>query len=208
LLIIYLFAIITKKIDLNYIMQVVTSGKGMAVGESLTAYVDDKLKQELNKYIDRITDANVVFDKQRSNISCHITVLMGTQHGLRLRSNAEAGDSYAVFDLACEKMAKQVRRYKRRIQNHQSEPVREVLKQSVTEYVVEEERSQGELPEVHNPAVIAENQHDLPNISVSEAVMRLDLEHANIYIFKNSRSDKIGVVYRRNDGNIGWVDVS
>ena len=188
-------------------MKIVTSGKGMDVGASLTQYVEEHLNQELHKYIERITDANVVFSKERSNVVCDIVVLMGTQNGLRLQSHSEAGDAYAVFDLACQKMAKLVRRYKRRIQNHNNVPPKEILQNlSVTEYVVEEE-GDDELPEIHNPAIIAETQRDIPSMSVSEAVMRLDLEHANVYIFRNSRNDSTSVVYRRRDGNIGWVDV-
>lgn len=186
-------------------MQISVSGKGMDVGESLRSHIEKGLEQGVSKYIDRVTSIQAVVTKEAHRFRIDIHGNLGTHAGMVVRAHSIGDDVYATFDGCLEKIEKQLRRYKRKITNHhklsgagpEKSPVRGkkyVLKPEVGE---QEEGA---------AAVIAEKPTDIDTLTVSEAVMRMDLQELPALMFYNAAHGRINVVYRRNDGNISWVD--
>jgi len=127
--------------------------------------------------------------------------------GLELQSHGSASDAYASADLAVERLEKRLRRYKRRLKNHhgkQPSDIKEI--QSMMDYTVQAGDDDAENMDEHNPIIIAETKTMINEFSVREAVMQLDLSNRSFLIFMNARDGKLNVVYRRGDGNIGWID--
>ena len=130
--------------------------------------------------------------------------------GVFLAAHDEAGDAYGAFDGALEKLEKRVRRYKRRLKNHHANG-RDPLPAENASYfllapLAEEDDSADDASEAANPVVIAESETRVREMTVSEAVMQLDLADAPVIVFKNAAHGRLAIVYRRRDGNIGWID--
>jgi ribosome-associated translation inhibitor RaiA len=136
---------------------------------------------------------------------CEVRYLGASDSRPYLQAAAAGTDPYAAFDGACEKIAKQLRRYKRRLTNHnKAKPEDSILAQ---QFIIRPEPSDAELPEEEaSPVIVAEVSQAIPTCTVSGAVMRLDLSDANAILFRNSSHGRLNMVYRRQDGNIGWVD--
>jgi ribosomal subunit interface protein len=187
-------------------MQISITGKHLDIGDSLQQHIRDHLSHATAKYFDRTIDANVVLSKQGHTFKADITMLVGTQSGMVIKSSAEADDPYVAFDHSTARLAKQLRRYKRRIKDHSNMRAADVVS-SITakEYIVaaapEEDADTG-----NNPAVIAEMQQAIETMAVRDAVMRMDLADTSVYFFRNSSNGHLNAIYRRGDGNIGWID--
>jgi ribosomal subunit interface protein len=188
-------------------MKITISGKHMDVGEALKTHVEQHLEQTGGKYLDRITTCTVILDKDGHRFLSHISINTGTGSGVVIEGYGEGGDAYAAFDSGLEKIAKQLRRYKRRLKNHHVTVPDKVM---ITEYVVAAEHQEEELTEHmgDSPAIIAEVPKNIESMAVADAVMRMDLAHSNVYVFRNTKNGQMNVVYRRHDGNIGWIDPS
>jgi ribosomal subunit interface protein len=155
----------------------------------------------------RPTDATIIFSRDAHEYVCETIVHLST--GLTAQAKAHANDIYAAFDQAGEKMDKQLRRYKRRLKDHHKERMHPVELSGGSSYILaasEDEQSQE--PDSLTPVIIAEMESKIPALSVGEAVMQMELAGAPVLIFRHQASDRINVVYRREDGNIGWVDPS
>lgn len=188
-------------------MQITVQGKQMSVGDALRTHVTDKLEEMNSKYFNHGTDANVTFSKEGHGhglVRAHISVRIGSQ--IMVMADAEEGDAYLSFDTAAEKAAKQLRRYKRRLRDHQDRlrhaPENAIW--SARDYTLSSNDT--DEPSKDESLVIAEMATNIPTLTVSEAVMRLDLAHQNAFLFRSAKHGGINMVYRRNDGNIGWVD--
>lgn len=187
-------------------MDIRVSGHQIDTGSALQDYVTDKLNSMVGKYFSRAHSANVTFGKAAggafsSDIIAHVN------KGLILKAHAEAHDVHQSFDQAAGKMEKQLRRYKRRVQDHhsQSVPAESEEQAGYTIFAapqVEEETESGE----DSPAVVAETTADIPEASVADAVMMLDLRDTGALFFKNAATGRHNMVYRRRDGTIGWVE--
>jgi ribosomal subunit interface protein len=188
-------------------MKITISGKQVAVGESLHAHIEHRLEEGIKKYLDRVTSVHVVITKEAHRFRVDINGNTGTSSGVAIKSSAIADDVYACFDAAADKVEKQLRRYKRRLTNHHKHAPADgmVIPAAVTakKYVLKSEDE-----ESHNdtPVIIAEKATAIETLSVSEAVMKMDLADLPALMFFNSGSGRINVVYRRADGNISWVD--
>lgn len=181
------------------------TGKQMDVGEALRSYVVDAMQSVVEKYAERPTDANVVFSKRGHEFRCEATVHLST--GLTAQAHAAAHDVYGAFDQCNEKMEKQLRRYKRRLKDHHRERSQPVEAVGAAYYVMSSENDDSSAePETLEPMIIAEMETRIPSISVGEAVMQMELKGAPILVFRNESSMGVNVVYRRDDGNIGWID--
>ncbi|WP_333827034.1 ribosome hibernation-promoting factor, HPF/YfiA family [Pararhodobacter sp.] len=180
------------------------SGKQIDVGEALQTHVKKELGLVMEKYSQRPTDAHVVFSRDAHNYVCEATVHLSS--GLTAQAKAQANEIYAAFDACGEKMDKQLRRYKRRLKDHRarSEPV--VFGEGSSYILAAEEGATGDEPETLQPIIIAEMEARIPALSAGEAVMQMELSSANVLVFRNERHGGLNVVYRREDGNIGWVD--
>ncbi len=184
-------------------MDVSVKGKHVDVGEALRGHVMDNLNANVRKYFDRALDASVTFSREAHSFRADISVHPG--RGLVVQGGASAGDAYAAFDGALGRITKQLRRYKRRLRDHHKRRgAEETL--PAQQYVLAAEREDEEAPVDGKPAVIAESPAEIATLTVGEAVMRMDLADAPVMMFRNSAHGGLNVVYRRADGNIGWID--
>ncbi|WP_323034861.1 ribosome hibernation-promoting factor, HPF/YfiA family [Pararhodobacter sp.] len=182
------------------------SGKQIDTGDALKEHVEKELDAMLEKYAQRPTDAYVVFSRDAHNLVCEATVHLSS--GLTAQAKGRATtDVYAAFDACCERMDKQLRRYKRRLKDHHRERTEPVEFAGAPSYILAaDEGYEGEEPESLQPMIIAEMETRIPSISVGEAVMQMELAHSGVLVFRNERHGRINVVHRRDDGNIGWID--
>ena len=188
-------------------MEINISGRKMSVGDALTEHANDKLGDIAEKYFTRSIDSSATFAKEghlyRVDVSLH------ANQGIQLHSHAESDDPYAAFDTAAEKVEKQLRRYKRRLKNHHATPSRDAVVEMVRDTVLAPENeeagpeAEGEVAEQH--LIIAETKKEIPCVSVGDAAMLMDLANTNAFVFRNSKSNNMEVVYKRSDGNIGWI---
>ena len=181
------------------------SGKQIDIGEALQTHVKSELGEVLDKYAQRPTDANVIFSKSAHEYVCETTVHLST--GLTASAKAHATEIYAAFDNCSEKMDKQLRRYKRRLKDHHKDRTDPVELIGASSYILEREREETDSePETLQPVIVAEMETNIPSLSVGEAVMQMELGNAPVLVFKNEKNKGVNVVYRREDGNIGWID--
>jgi ribosomal subunit interface protein len=185
-------------------MNIVITGKHIDVGESLKAHIEERLQTTIAKYIDRINNVNVVISKQGHLFRVDITSNLGTHSGLTVQARRENVDAYVAFDEAAEKIGKQLRRYKRQITNHHGKNAEEVAQKFASKYYVICSDEEKEVAD--NPLIIAEDASHIEHLTVSDAVMRLDLGELPALVFINQANDRVNMIYRRNDGNIGWID--
>ncbi len=195
-------------------MQVQVSGKHVDVGEALRARVSDEITLSIGKYFDRGGAAEVVVSKDgyAFRVDCSVKLASGQQ----LISHGSGGDAHAAFDSALAKIDTRIRRYKRRLKSH-SEAANAKQVENAAMFVLrapevdEEEEHDWEVDSDHPagaPAamVIAETQAAVKTMTVSMAVMELDLTAYPAIVFRNAAHGGLSVVYRRPDGNIGWID--
>lgn len=185
-------------------MQISVSGKGVDVGEALRTHIETQLQEHVSKYIDRVTSVHVVVSREAHLMRVDVSANLGTHAGLTAKSRGESEEVYAAFDQALHKVAKQLRRYKRKLSNHHKGG--ESLKTARgKKYVLPPETGEQE-DDHHSGLVIAEKPTEIETLTVSEAVMKMDLQELPALMFFNSSHGRLNVVYRRVDGNISWVD--
>ena len=132
---------------------------------------------------------------------------------MQLRGEGEAADANTAFDDAAEHIAKRLRRYRRRVNDHHRDLAHRERPEAATQYILKEEEQGAEAPAADGRSldeayatVVAETQTEIVSLSVGEAVMRMDLADQSVMMFRNSASGVLNVVYRRGDGHIGWID--
>lgn len=185
-------------------MQFHISGRHVELGESFQAHVEKRLSDGFSKYLDRITNVDVVVSKAAHHqFQVDIHGNPGTHGGVVLKSQGNAGEVYAAFDDAATKAEKQLRRYKRRLKDHHRSDEKLA---TAKKYVLQTESHDDELSEEGAPVVLAEKSTNIEKLTVSQAVMKMDLADLPALLFFNSGTGRINVVYRRADGNISWVD--
>ncbi len=181
------------------------SGKQIDVGEALQTHVKDELSAVVGKYAERPTDATIIFSRDASEFVCEATVHLST--GLTASAKAHAHEIYAAFEKCADKLEKQLRRYKRRLKDHHRERSQPVELSGASSYILAgSDNSEESEPETLQPMIIAEMETKIPSLSVGEAVMQMELAGAPVLVFRNEGHSGVNVVYRRDDGNIGWVD--
>lgn len=191
-------------------MQVQVTGKHVDVGDALRARVSDELSASIGKYFDREGGAaDVVISREGHafKVDCAVTLASGQQ----LTTHGAGGDAHLAFDAAIAKMTKRIRRYKNRLKGHHIQAMARQAETSAyyvlqvpdeDDETLDEDAGTG-FPE---PMVIAETEKQLRTMTVSMAVMELDLTESQTIVFRNAAHDGLSVVYRRPDGNIGWID--
>jgi ribosomal subunit interface protein len=188
-------------------MQFHISGRHVDLGASFQQHVETRLQEGLTKYLDRVTNVDIVVSKAaHQQFQVDILGNTGTHAGIMLKSQGKAGEVYAAFDDAATKVEKQLRRYKRRLKDHHNREAAEARITSARKYVLQPEAHDTELDEKGAPVVVAETSTDIATLSVSDAVMKMDLADLPALMFYNSGSGRLNVIYRRADGNISWVD--
>ena len=181
------------------------SGKQIDIGMALQTHVQEELNAAVKKYAERPTDANVIFSRNAHEYVCEATVHLST--GLNATAKANATEIYAAFDACCAKMEKQLRRYKRRLKDHHKDRSEPVELFGASSYILASEGpTEDAEPETLQPIIVAEMETKIPSLSVGEAVMQMELAGAPVLVFRNESKNGLNVVYRRDDGNIGWID--
>lgn len=180
------------------------SGKQIDIGEALQTHVKDELGAIVAKYAERPTDALIIFSRDAHEYVCEATVHLST--GLTTSAKAHANEIYAAFDSCGQKMEKQLRRYKRRLKDHHRERAEPVELSGGASYILATDAGEADAePESLTPIIVAEMETKIPSLSVGEAVMQMELAGAPVLVFRNEERH-VNVVYRREDGNIGWIE--
>jgi ribosomal subunit interface protein len=192
-------------------MQVQVTGKHVDVGEALRSRVTDELSTSILKYFDRDGGgADVVVSREGSafRVDCSVVLASGQQ----LTTQGLGGDAHMAFDAALEKMSKRIRRYKNRLKSHHGQALAKQA-ESAAYFVIAspdlddtDEADDESGPAFGEPMIIAETEKPVRSMTVSRAVMELDLTEAQTIVFRNAAHGGLSVVYRRPDGNIGWID--
>lgn len=188
-------------------MDIRVSGHQVNTGSALQDHADSRLTTIVDKHFSRAHSSTITFGKAPAGaFACDI--VLHVNQGLILKSHGQAQDAHVAFDEAADKIEKQLRRYKRRLKGR-SEQTAHAAREEDAAYTIfggslEDTESEAEPPEA--PPVIAETRIDVPEVSVSDAVMMLDLRHTNALFFKNAGTGRHNMVYRRGDGSIGWVE--
>ena len=184
-------------------MHIQVKGKQIDVGEALRSHVEERLTDAVSKYSERPVSATVTFSRDRHAYKCDASVHLST--GLTAQAQATANEIYAAFDQGAERIEKQLRRHKRRLKDHhQKRQNGQIPAIEAQSYVLE--MSGDEVAEAAQPPIIAETRMDIQSLSVSEAVMQMELAHKSFLMFRNDANGRFNVVFHREDGNIGWID--
>lgn len=192
-------------------MKISVTGKKIDIGSSLKTHVESRLDSSVSKYFEKAIDANVVFSKESHMFRSDVIVNEGTGSGIIIKSNGIAADVYASFDMAADRIEKQLRRYKRKIKNHHKKKFSDAEAEGISQfhgkkYVLSEKDQNEELHEEEAPLIIAEKPVKIENLTVSEAVMQMNLQNLPALMFINKGNNALNVVYHRVDGNISWID--
>jgi ribosomal subunit interface protein len=193
-------------------MEIRVSGHQVDTGDALKLHVSDRLQGIADKYFSRALSAHVTFGRGPHDHGFACDIISHVMQGVVLKGGGKAMDAHLAFDEASGKIEKQLRRYKRRLKDrHAAKGAAEVerfndsqLDQNAN-YVVFDALDEVEEISDH-PPIIAETRVDVPDATVSDAVMMLDLRNTNALLFRNVSSGMHNMVYRRDDGTIGWVE--
>jgi ribosomal subunit interface protein len=192
-------------------MRVQVSGKHVDVGEALRDKVEEEVTAAIGKYFERGGDAEVVVSRDGFNfrVDCGVTLASGQQ----LQSHGLGGDAHSAFAQALAKVETRIRRYKRRLKSHAAaasakaaETAALLVLRAPSEDLEDDAWDSAEADGPPAAVIIAETEAPLKTITVSMAVMELDLSGAQTIVFRNAAHGGLSVVYRRPDGNIGWID--
>lgn len=189
-------------------MQIEVNGKQIDIGDALRSHVVEHLTAAMEKYAERPTDATVTFTRDRHEFKCECSTHLST--GMKAQASGKAADIYAAFEMANERLTKQLRRYKRRLKSHhRARAAAPVQSFGASSFVIESDAPDTEdASESLQPIIIAETKTTIPVLSVGEAVLQMEIGEEPILMFRNERNNEIGVVYRRDDGNVGWIEPS
>ena len=178
------------------------SGKNMDVGDALRSKATDHFDTVVKKYFDRNYTGHLVLEPEGSGFNAQCT--MHLDSGANLQSSAYGGDAISAYELMAETIEQRLRRYNKKLKAHRRHVNGE--QEQAAAYVLGVPDESDELAEDYSPPVIAETTSSLRQMSVGEAVMQLDLTQAEVVVFRHAGHGGLNVVYRRADGNIGWID--
>lgn len=190
-------------------MQIHISAKQVEVSDALRRHVEERLSNAVEKYFADPIDAHVALSKAGHAFRADCSVHVG--QGINAQSHGETDNIFASFDAAAARLEKQLRRYKRRLRDHHGRRKARadaVELETMQNLVLAAEPEDEEVPETFQPVIVAESTAEMHTLTVGEAVMRMDLAELLVLLFRNSANGALNVVYRRNDGHIGWLDPS
>jgi ribosomal subunit interface protein len=182
------------------------SGKHMEIGDAFRTRIEGRVGEAVAKYFDGGYAGHVTVEKSGSRFTADCMVRLDT--GIALQATGQAQEPQIAFDAAAERIEKRLRRYKRRLKSHT--PAGSAadgidLDYRVMAPVADED---DEVPEDYAPAIVAESTVALRTMSVASAVIELDMKDSPVVVFRNAGNEHVNIVYRRPDGNIGWIDTS
>ena len=177
------------------------TGKHMDLGDTLRARIEDRIAEAIEKYFGHGFSGHVTVEKTGSQYEADCALRLDS--GMKLEASATDNDATAAFDKACERIEKRLRRYKRRLKDHHAGASSSV---DVAYAIMETPQEDEEVAEDFAPVVVAEQRTVMHTQTVAMAVMQLDMMDSPVHIFRNAASGSINVVYKRADGNVGWLD--
>ncbi len=181
------------------------SGKHMELGDSFRSQISSRIGDAIDKYFDGGFSGHVVVEKSGSRYAADCNLHLDS--GVMLQAEGEAQDPQVAFEKAFDRIEKRLRRYKRKLKDRHVEPVIATdISYTVMESVADDDDI--EVAADYAPAIVAESTVALKTMSVADAVMELDMKDSPVFVFRNSKNKHVNIVYRRNDGNIGWIDSS
>jgi ribosomal subunit interface protein len=178
------------------------SGKNMDVGEALREKAEDHMEEAVGKYFDGGYDGHLTIEHEGSGYKADCVIHLDT--GAVLRASATAMDPIPAYEAMAGHISKRLRRYKRKLKSHRRPSGGDEF--AALSYVLASPEGTEEVEEDFSPPVIAESTSNLRQMSVGEAVMELDLSQLDVVVFRHAGHGGVNVVYRRADGNIGWID--
>lgn len=193
-------------------MQIIYQAQHFDMGDALKEYIQDRMNNINEKYFNRAINVSVTMTKEtKSLFKTHISLTVGKD--IHISATASEHDVHNSFDTAAERIAKQLRRYKRKLKDHH-EQMENAEHMKAPEYTFGtsladdqiDHLTDEEIESQDEPMIIAEMTTNIQTMSVSDAVMRLNLSGNNAMMFRNSKNGGLNMVYRRQDGNVGWVD--
>jgi ribosomal subunit interface protein len=190
-------------------MRVQVAGRQMDVGEALRSRIETELASGVGKYFSRATDAVVTVAKNGGGGGVDVDCTVHLSSGISLQAAGHAGDAHSAFDNALGKLEKRVRRYKRRLKNHHADNKSPLPAEDAAAYVLAppaDDEAEASAEAGAAPLVIAETTVPVRTMAVATAVWQLDLSDSPALVFRNAAHGGVNVVYRRADGNIGWID--
>ena len=190
-------------------MDIRVSGHQVATGDALTAHVEERLQGIADKYFARAISAQVTFGRGPHDVGFTCDITAHVMQGLVLKGSHNAQEAHPAFDAAAEKIEKQLRRYMRRLKDRHAGEVSaaaEAIGYDNAGYTLFAEPRDEEEDAADAPLIVAETRVDVPDASVSDAVMMLDLRNTTALLFRNAGTGAYNMVYRRGDGTIGWVE--
>lgn len=188
-------------------MDIRVSGHQVDTGDALKLHVTERLQAVADKYFSRAHSAHVTFGRGPHDNGFVCDIVAHVMQGVLLKGSSSAMEAHPAFDGAAEKIERQLRRYKHRLKDHQGKGLDAVpVREADAGYTVFDAAETAEEITGEYPLIIAETKVDVPEASVSDAVMMLDLRNTNGLLFKNVVSGAYNMVYRRGDGTIGWVE--
>lgn len=182
------------------------SGKHIEIGENLPEHIKAEISEVIAKYAERPTECIITFSKDRHVFHCDATIHLST--GLAVNAHGKADEIYASFESAKTRMEKQLRRYKRRLKDHHNKRTTPVEVMGASQYILASSSDESDEvePEDLQPIIIAEMETGIKSLSVGEAVMQMEIADEAVLLFRNEKHGRVNVVYRRADGNVGWID--
>ncbi len=179
------------------------SGKHMDVGDALRTKAEGQIERAVRKYFDGGYDGHMTLTPEGHGFSAVCAIHLDT--GAVLQSEAFGGDAVSAYEAIAETIEKRLRRYHRKLRSHRPRAIGQEAVESAPAYVLQQPDDE-EVEADYSPAVIAETTSQLRQMSVGEAVMQLDLSQSDVVVFRHAGHGGLNVVYRRADGNIGWID--
>lgn len=187
-------------------MQVSVKGKQLDIGDALRSHVENSLDRILSKYFGTAIEAHVTISREAHLYRAHVSAHVGRH--IQLSAQGDADQPYPAFDTAAERLSKRLRRHKRRLRTHHKDNHEDRDFITARQYVLAGDNGEqdDEQDGSDQPVIVAEMSTEIPSLTVSEAVMRMDLGEMQAFMFHNQAHGGLNMIYRRPDGNIGWVD--
>lgn len=189
-------------------MDIRVSGQHVEVGDAFRTHASQRMQAIADKYFSRAMSSQVTLAQGAHGHGFHVDCSMHVRRGVLLKAEANGGDAHGALEGAAERIEKQLRRYARKLKNHHADSKVELPVAEAPSYVVQAHPGEEEVPAEAHPVIIAESKVTIPTVSVSDAVMLMDLAHAPAMMFRNVKSGQLAMVYHRSDGHIGWVEGS
>lgn len=190
-------------------MDIRVSGHQVDTGDAFRQHINDRLQGIAGKYFSRAISAHVTLGRGPHDNGFTCDIVAHVMQGLILKGRNTGNEAHGAFDGAADKIEKQLRRYMRRLKDRNAAPAGAAASAAEIAYnagytLFREDADQDDVQDF--PLIIAETRVDVPDATVSDAVMMLDLRNTAALLFRNSGTGAYNMVYRRGDGTIGWVE--